>query len=161
MKFIAPLLLLLFAISGNAEQWRTDPLTPLDQRYMEDRRQELNSLAQLSLGRSFGHGRSSDLRLIQDILDRNLVGAGETAKLQAMGIILGDHLRRENGLRWVIYSDRKGRSRALEVPTKDEFLFPVTQISSRVRVGAEVDVQAIYEKLERETARIKKMIIIR
>ncbi len=161
MKYLAPLLLLLFATVGNAGQWRSDPLTPLDQRYMDERRQELNSLAQLSLGRSFGHGRSSDLRLIQTILDRKLVDADDTAKLQAMGVVIGEHLRRENGLRWVVYSDRKGRSRALEVPGKDEFIFPVTQISSRVRVGANVEVDEIYNKLEREIARIKKMIIVR
>ena len=69
---------------------------------MEQRQQELNSLAQMSMGRSFGHGRDSDLRLIQEILDRKLVKKDEIAKLQAMGIIMGEHLRRENGLRWVI-----------------------------------------------------------
>lgn len=160
MKILLALLLAL-ATTANAAQWRTDPLTPLDQRYMEERRQELNSLAQISLGRSFGHSRDSDLRIIQDILDRKLVGADETAQLQAMGIVLGEYLRREHGLRWVVYSDAKGRSRALEVPAKDEFIFPVTQISSRVRVGAEVDVQAIYQRLEQEIKRIKKKIIIR
>lgn len=161
MKMLMPILLALVTTVASAAQWRTDPLTPLDQRYMEERRQELNSLVQISMGRSFGHSRDSDLRLIQDILDRKLVKPDETAQLQAMGIIMGEHLRRENGLRWVIYSDAKGRSRALEVPAKDEFLFPVTQISSRVRVGAEVDVQAIYQRLEQEIKRIKKKIIVR
>ena len=161
MKMLMPILLALVTTVASAAQCRTDPLTPLDQRYMEERRQELNSLVQISMGRSFGHGRDSDLRLIQDILDRKLVKPDETAQLQAMGIIMGEHLRRENGLRWVIYSDAKGRSRALEVPAKDEFLFPVTQISSRVRVGAEVDVQAIYQRLEQEIKRIKKKIIVR
>jgi hypothetical protein len=161
MKILMPILLALVTTVASAAQWRTDPLTPLDQRYMEERRQELNSLVQISMGRNFGHGRDSDLRLIQDILDRKLVKPDETAQLQAMGIILGEHLRRENGLRWVIYSDAKGRSRALEVPAKDEFLFPVTQISSRVRVGADVDVQAIYQRLEQEIKRIKKKIIVR
>ncbi len=161
MKAVATVLLCLFAIAGNAAQWRTDPLTPLDRQYMEQRQQELNSLAQMSMGRSFGHGRDSDLRLIQEILDRKLVKKDEIAKLQAMGIIMGEHLRRENGLRWVIYVDAKGRSRALEVPAKDEFLFPVTQISSRVIVDADVDVKAIYQRLEKEITEIKKKIIVR
>ena len=161
MKMLVSLLLALLASTANAAQWRTDPLTPLDQRYMDERRQEVNSLAQMSLGRSFGHGRESDLRLIQNILDRKLLKPDDTAQLQALGIILGEHLRRENGLRWVIFSDAKGRSRALEVPAKDDFLFPVTQISSRVRVGADVDVKAIFQRLEQEVKRIKKKIIVR
>ncbi|MGB2256191.1 MAG: hypothetical protein ACPH56_14270, partial [Spongiibacter marinus] len=64
MKMLMPILLALVTTVASAAQWRTDPLTPLDQRYMEERRQELNSLVQISMGRSFGHGRDSDLRLI-------------------------------------------------------------------------------------------------
>lgn len=160
---LVPLLCLLLSIGlpAHAQQWRVDPVTPLDQQFMENAKDELDSTARRALGRSFGQSRDSDLTLMQTLLDRKLVGEDELTQLQAMGIIMGEYLQREHSLRWVIYSDEKGRSRALEVPTKDEFIFPVTQISSRVVVGADVDVQAIYYKLESEITRIKKMIIIR
>ncbi|MBD2858306.1 DUF3806 domain-containing protein [Spongiibacter sp. KMU-158] len=157
-------LLCLLPLAGNmalADKWRTDPITPLDRGYMESTQRELNELVQIKLGRSFGHGRDQDLQLIQEVLDRKLVRSDDMRLLQGMGIMLGDYLRKENGLKWVIYSDKIGRSRALEVPTKDQFLFPVTQISNRVRVDADVDVKAIYQRLEEDVARIKKMIIIR
>lgn len=155
------LLLLTLGLSAHAQQWRVDPITPLDQQFMDKAKDQLNDNARRSLGRSFGQSRDSDLQLMQTMLDRHLVDDDNLTQLQAMGIIMGEYLQREHSLRWVVYSDNKGRSRALEVPTKDEFIFPVTQISSRVSVGAEVDVKAIYEKLESEIARIKKMIIIR
>ncbi len=47
------------------------------------------------------------------------------------------------------------------MPNQEDFIFPVTQISHRVSVDAEVDVKAIYKKLEEEVAFIKKKIIVR
>lgn len=161
MRFLVIVFLLILAPMSIADPWRTDPITPMDERYMDNSRKELNDLARIELGRSFGEGRDSDLRLIQTLLDRKLVKGNQTALLQAMGIVLGDHLRKEHNLKWVIYIDRVGRSRALEVPFKDEAIFPVTQISSRAAVGADVDVKAIYERLESEIVRAKKKIIVR
>ena len=161
MRFLAVALLLILAPLSIADTWRTDPMTPTDEKYMEDSRSQLNDLSRMELGRSFGESRDNDLRLIQTLLDRKLVTGDQTRLLQAMGIVVGDHLRKENDRKWVIYIDRLGRSRALEVPFKDEAIFPVTQISSRAAVGGDVDVQAIYQRLEEEIKRAKKKIIVR
>ncbi len=161
MRFLAIVILFVLAPLSIADTWCTDPITPMDERYMENSRKALNDLARIELGRSFGESRENDLRLIQTLLDRKLVKGDETALLQGMGIILGDHLRKDHNLKWVIYIDRVGRSRALEVPFKDEAIFPVTQISSRAAVGGEIDVTAIYTRLEAEIARAKKKIIVR
>jgi hypothetical protein len=161
MRFPALVLLLILAPLSIADPWRTDPMTPLDEKYMEDSRTQLNDLSRIELGRSFGESRDNDLRLIQTLLDRKIVTGDQTRLLQAMGIVMGDYLRKENSLKWVIYIDRLGRSRALEVPFKDEAIFPVTQISSRAAVGGDIDVKAIYQRLESEIARAKKKIIVR
>lgn len=155
------LLLLAPTLSFAAPPWRTQPMTFTDQQYMEVRRTELNELARLRLGRSFGGKRDYDLRLIQSLLDSGTVDASQTANMQGLGIIMGEFLRKQHALKWVIYNDRVGRSRALEVPDKDEVIFPVTQFSSRAAVGAKIDVFAIYEKLEAEIAQIKKKMIVR
>lgn len=161
MRFLAIVILFILAPLSIADPWRTDPITPMDERYMDNSRKELNDLARIELGRSFGESRDNDFRLIQTLLDRKLVTGEQTALLQAMGIIMGEYLRKEHNLKWVIYIDRVGRSRALEVPFKDEAIFPVTQISSRAAVGGEIDVNAIYERLEGEVVRAKKKIIVR
>ncbi len=161
MRFLALVVLCTAALVANAQQWKVYSISPMDEQYMEVRKEEINSFARSKIGRSFGQGRDSDLAVMQEILDRRLLDGDETTKLQAMGIIMGEHLRREHRLRWVVYIDDKGRSRALEIPDKDEVIFPVTQISARAAVGADIDVKAIYQKLEAEIARIKKKIIVR
>lgn len=161
MRVLAIALLSSLALLANAQQWKVYAISPMDEQYMEVRKEEINSFARSEIGRSFGQGRDRDLEVMQEIIDRRLLDGDDITKLQAMGIIMGEHLRRENGLRWVVYIDDKGRSRALEIPNKDEVIFPVTQISSRAAVGADIDVKAIYKKLEDEIARIRKKIIVR
>lgn len=165
MRLLILGLCLALASLSQAEPLRVDELTPLDERFMDTAVAELNDLAQIRLGRSLSNehtrNRDQDLDIIQTLLDRKLVDGDDTKLLQAMGIVLGRHLQKENSLKWVIYVDNVGRSRALEVPFKEDFIFPVTQISSRAAVGADVDVQAIYEKLEQEIADIRKKIIVR
>ena len=82
--------------------------------------------------------------VMQRLLDQGLVKADETARLQGMGMILGEILRKEKGLYWTIYIDKLGRSRALEIPGKREFVFPVTMISRRVEAGVDVNVRQVY-----------------
>lgn len=165
MRLLILSLCLALTSLSHAEPLRVDELTPLDERFMDTAVAELNDLAQIRLGRSISNeytrNREQDLDIIQTLLDRKLVDGDDTKLLQAMGIVLGRHLQKENSLKWVIYVDNLGRSRALEVPLKEDFIFPVTQISSRAAVGAEVDVKAIYEKLEQEIADIRKKIIVR
>ncbi|AKH70316.1 protein of unknown function (DUF3806) [Spongiibacter sp. IMCC21906] len=154
------LILLLTPLAQAAEPLRVDPITPLDQRFMDNATAELNSLAQIKTGRSFSGERERDLELLQLMLDRNLVDGDDTKLMQAMGIVMAQHLQKAHNLKWVIYVDNVGRSRALEVPFKEDFIFPVTQISSRAAVGADINVQAIYDKLEKEVAQIRKKIIV-
>ena len=69
MRFPALVLLLILAPLSIADPWRTDPMTPLDEKYMEDSRTQLNDLSRIELGRSFGESRDNDLRLIQTLLN--------------------------------------------------------------------------------------------
>ncbi|MFT5034040.1 MAG: hypothetical protein ACI9OO_001976, partial [Bacteroidia bacterium] len=94
----------------------------------------------------FNGRKQNDLEVLQALLDRKLVEADETSKLQGMGVVLGDILLKEKKLVWTIYTDRMGRSRALEIPGKREFVFPMTMISRRVEAGAEVNVLEVYKK---------------
>jgi hypothetical protein len=161
MKRVYLSLILLLAPLAHAEPLRVDPLTPLDEQFMDKATAELNGLSQIRLGRSFNGEKDRDLELLQLMLDRHLIDSNDTRLMQAMGIVMGRHLQKEHSLKWVIYVDNVGRSRALEVPFKEDYIFPVTQISSRAAVGADVDVSAIYEKLEDEVKRIRRKIIVR
>ena len=87
-----------------------------------------------------------DLRVIQELLDKRIIEKGQTYELQAMGVVMGDLLAAELSMKWVVYEDKIGRSRALQLGRSDNFLFPITMISRRAEVGAEVKVRAIYDR---------------
>ncbi|MCZ6828173.1 MAG: DUF3806 domain-containing protein [Gammaproteobacteria bacterium] len=121
-------------------------LTQQDHKFMRSQRQRIDDLARSGLGRQLNGSRENDLGILQQLLDKKLVRADKTLELQAMGVVLGDFLAQDPSAKWVTYRDQRGRSRALQIGNSDYFLFPVTMISRRAEVGAEVDVDAIFEK---------------
>jgi hypothetical protein len=124
---------------------RLSPPSKLDEQYLQQQRQRISSLFGLKLGRGLKRDQR-DLEGLQLLLDRRLVAADDPLLLQAMGIVMGDALLNELGMHWVIYEDKQGRSRALQLGKHREFLFPATMISRRYQAGARVDVQQIYDR---------------
>lgn len=143
--WFALLAALLLTPALQAQEWRTEALSPLDQRYMETQVARIDELAMRHLNQKLAHDKS-DLKLLQELLDKGAVRNNDSETLQAMGVVMGEILKQEHGLQWGVYIDRIGRSRALEVPGTREFLFPITMISRRVEVGGTVDVAALYAK---------------
>jgi hypothetical protein len=144
-----------------AANFRIEQLSPVDQTYMQEQRDYIDQTARLQLGSQLNGTTEHDLRLLQRLLDRQLIGRDNTQGLQAMGVVLGDCLKREEGLSWVVYIDQHGRSRALAIPGQDEVVFPVTMISRRAEAGSKVDVNAVYDKARAAVAEIRKIIIVR
>jgi hypothetical protein len=87
---------------------------------------------------------SEKLRLLQTILDAGWIDAAETAKLQCLGIALGDALLQELGMEWVMVEDEDGRDPAIRLPGTTVILFPLTMISKRVERGETVDVADLF-----------------
>ena len=135
---------------GEAE-WRTEPLSAIDQQFMASQRQTVEGLAN-KLGRSLSGATHRDLETLQLILDRQLVAREDVLTLQALGVVLGDLLGAELNMEWVVYRDRAGRSRALRYLTTDVFVFPVTLISRRWGVGSDKAVAVIYQDTVDATA---------
>ncbi len=150
MGRILPVIMLGLALICTAASAQPEPvveaLTQLDRKFMREQRQRIDDLARSRLGRQLNRSRKNDLDILQQLLDKKLVRADQTLELQAMGMVLGDLLAQDPSARWVTYRDQQGRSRALQIGSSDYFLFPVTMISRRAEVGAEVDVDAIFEK---------------
>lgn len=142
-------LLLCMVMAANTlalDEPRISDLSYLDKQYMSQQRELLAELAAKNFGRKFNGTRDNDLDLLQSILDKRLVRAEQKQELQAMGVIMGDLLAADLKLRWVIYEDRQGRSRALRDGSSDNYLFPITMISRRWEVGNHTPVAAIYLK---------------
>lgn len=147
-RWLTPLLLLIvICMPAHAQQWRTEPSSPLDQQYRQSQIDRIAELARLKMGTPLNGKLKNDLQVLQRLLDQRWVRSQQVEQLQAMGIVLGELLRKQYGLQWVTYIDKLGRSRALQIPGTNEFIFPVTQISRRAEVGIEVDVSAVYQEL--------------
>ena len=84
------------------------------------------------------------LVLLQAILDAGWIERSETAKLQSLGVTLGDALAQELHLEWVSVDDEYGRNPALRVPGTSVIVFPRTMISKRIERGETVNVSELF-----------------
>lgn len=145
--FAALLALLMLGNSSMAAQTPgISDLSALDRQYLEIQQQAIDDLARRHLGRQLNHNTENNLSILQALLDRQLVRPGQTQVLQSMGVVLGNRLATDLSMHWVIAEDRYGRSRALRLGLTDNLLFPITMISRRAEVGAQVSTRAIYQK---------------
>ena len=142
------LLLLCWGSPGSLAQepTHTGDLTTVDWQFMAQQRETMQDLAMMNLGRQFNGDRKLDLALLQALLDKPLVGPDQARELQAMGVIMGDLLAAKLGMRWVLYENNVGRSRALRYQKSDNVFFPMTMIARRREVGNQTSVVNIYQK---------------
>ena len=95
-------------------------------------------------------------QLKQRLLDDKRVKASDRRLLQDMGIVFGGLLQKQFDLKWLIYEDKYGPSRALQLKHTNNFLFPITMISRRAETGLSVDVAGLYEKAVGKIAAYKE-----
>lgn len=153
-KALLMVLTLFITLTASGQTTVPDSLSAIDQQFMQQQRDTIDHLARLHLGEQLRQS-ASDLVILQRLLDQQLVARDDTLTLQAMGVVLGDRLAADEGLEWVIYTDRKGRSRALQIPGSKEMLFPITMISRRYETGLNVDVQALYDQAVNIVAEVR------
>ncbi len=144
---IAVVALLPFPASAQWEGMTIVPLSDADALRSERQREHAGALARRYIGSDFGAGSMRDLRLIQRLLDSRRIAKDDALSLQSLGVVLGDIMADDFGLRWVAVDDRYGHSRALRFRESAELFFPVTMISKRVMRGDRADVRALYDKV--------------
>jgi hypothetical protein len=127
-----------------------EPLTLIDRQFMTAQRERVEQLAN-RLGRGLTTNVDRDLDTLQRILDDRMVPSDDTLTLQAMGLVFGDLLGQRLDMVWVVYRDRKGRSRALRYREIDIFLFPITMISRRQEAGSDRRLKSLFEEIVVDT----------
>lgn len=157
LTFLRSLLFALLALplttgAAASDDATVDSPSPLDKQYLSSQVARIDELARTRLGLGL-QGNRADISTLQRMLDLRIVSAGDDNELQAMGIVLGNLLVSEYAVAWVIYTDRVGRSRALQIGSTLQMVFPVTMISRRINAGAETDVAALYDKASKTIAR--------
>jgi hypothetical protein len=101
-------------------------------------------------------GNKQDLRLFQQLVSRRILRDDQIEEWQAIGVLFGDVLANEFNMTWVRFEDVRGVNKALRWRKTDNFFFPVTMLSKRVRFGEQIDFEQIYSKLEAEVDGFKK-----
>ena len=127
-----------------------EPLTLIDRQFMTAQRERVEQLAN-RLGRGLTTNVDRDLDTLQRILDDRMVPSDDTLTLQAMGLVFGDLLGQRLDMDWMVYRDRKGRSRALRYREIDIFLFPITMISRRQEAGSDRRLKSLFEEIVVDT----------
>ena len=142
----------LNADTSNEKSWRTMDFSQSDHNYLALSRKRLTQKTQTFFGTQFHGARAHDIPLMQRLLDEKKITATQRQLLQDMGVILADVILSEFNVKWVIYYDKHGRSRALQLKHSDYFFFPVTMISRRAETGLAVDIEALYQQVAKKIA---------
>lgn len=128
----------------------------IGQRYILDRhRTSAKDLMARHLGFSQFSGNLVDLERLQALVDRGVVKDADVSGWQALGVVFGDVLVRQHGLRWVVFEDEVGSSKALQWGKTDNFIFPVTVFSKRVQFNEAVEVEPLYRTLSKTIEEFK------
>ena len=151
---------LAFPLAGNGVQLEDDSfiaqrtmieeLDTLEERRLREQRNVIDELARRHIGTPLTSGRSTDdLRVLQELIDKQLLDKEQTYELQALGICLGDVMAEQLGLIWVAATDDHGRVRALQYGEGDDLFFPSTMISKRIEANVLFTVQELYDEMRR------------
>jgi len=126
----------------------------LGQRYsLDTQRRETMDLIARRLGVLNLKGDKSDLKVLQNLVDRKAIGRDDVRGLQSLGIVFGDVLVNEYGLSWVSYEDDVGTSKALRWKKTENYVFPVTLFSKRVQFRENINMTGVFEEIGAEVER--------
>jgi len=135
---------------GSDIERRIEPLSPLDRQFMDAQRTTIAEFAN-RIGRTLSGHAERDLDTLQRILDSNAIARDDLLTQQAMGFVFGDLLAKELSMKWVVYRDRAGRSRALRYGNEDIYLYPITMISRRYSAASDKSVSELYDDVVNDT----------
>ena len=126
----------------------------LGQRYsLNTQRREIMDLIARRLGILKLKGDESDLKVLQNLVDRKAIRRDDVRGLQGLGIVFGDLLVNVYGLGWVSYEDDIGTSKALRWKKTENYVFPVTMFSKRVQFKEDIDMARVFEEIGGEIER--------
>ena len=127
-----------------------------DKYYLSLAIERINEKAQRYFGTSLKNKKNYDLKLLQQIFDLEYKRKYNKKTWQDMGVVLGELLIQNNHVNWVIYTDSLGKSRALQIKSSFNFLFPITMISRRAEAGIKVNIIDLYAIAEEKINKIEK-----
>ena len=130
-------------------------LTPGQSAVLARWRREARNLFARKLGILNINGTEKGLKAMQQLIDSRLIKAHQTELWQSLGVVFGDILARKSGMHWVSYEDDLGVSKVLRWRETENFIFPISVFSKRIRFGKKINVFDLFAKMEKEVAAFK------
>lgn len=149
-------LLLLSTLAMADDKFELQDFSRTDEIYMEKAYELAQEIARDVSHSRFKGNKTEDLLLLQRIVSSHKLKRDQRRELQALGLVLARTLADDLKLGWIIYKDEIARSRALRIDNTSRVVFPITSIARRYEVGAPVDINKIYEKIEKIVARTRE-----
>lgn len=140
---------LFSAVTGSPAQAEVkfEPLSPAVISSMAKQREFVADLVEKNF-----HGKKlakspSDFTILQEIVNKKMLGPKRTWELQALGICFGDALTSYiQGLNWMLVTDEYGTDPTLRYRNSSLQINALTMISKRVEGGEDVDIAAMAEQ---------------
>ncbi|MBV1878045.1 MAG: DUF3806 domain-containing protein [Pseudomonadales bacterium] len=126
-------------------------------RLMNIQRREAKTMIARRLGMLSVRGNKDDLAVFQQLVKQRILKADQIEAWQSIGVLFGDVLVREFNMTWVRYEDRRGVNKALRWRKTDNFFFPVTMFSKRMRFGEKINFQDVFDQLANEAAKFRQL----
>ena len=156
LKTLTPEQIENYTFPTEEDVFKVSDLSVGELQILNKRRRMAKDLLARRLGLLSIKRTSKDLPILQQVIDRKILRSYQIDEWQALGVLFGDVLAHEFNLRWVRYEDDRGANRALRWRSTDNFVFPVTVFSKRVKYGEKVNVRQIYDRLSSEIESFKK-----
>jgi hypothetical protein len=131
-------------------------LSGVDKARLDAQRAVVLSAAKQRYGTSELRHDKNDLALLQRMLDDKVFSPSQTYELQSLGVVFGDVLASQLGLRWVMVTDEYGTDPTLLIPDTTANFNALTMISKRVERGETVEVSALYRTIEQDVPRVRE-----
>lgn len=133
-------------IRSSEEFPKIEDMNWLNQNFLTQQRAIVEEVARSNFGKTL-QGNQRDIKILQRIVDEQLIQATETRKLQALGVVLGDaYVSEAKQLRWKIFTDDLGPTHAVCVDGTKQCIFTLTMLSRRMEVGIKPRVREVYNK---------------
>lgn len=131
-------------------------LTKADEKRLREQRAVVENLLGSWDSKRKYKTAAGKLGAIRAILQQGVFKREQNYELQCLGVVFGDALVQQLGMKWVIVADEHGRDPAVQLPKTSIIVYPLTMISKRVERGEQVDVFQLFNGIADQVDQLRQ-----
>jgi hypothetical protein len=143
-------------IDGLRVRAETSPLTEQESAFLESQRNLVRDKLRTKYGVYSLPSIKADLPVLQQLLNDRVFSPEQEHEWSSVGVVFGDIVANELGLRWVAHCDEYGAEPALNLDGTSIKLFPRPMILKRIEKRETMDLKHQLEQLGTLVSRLKR-----